>query len=71
MCDTRNEHYYWPMIWNDDVNIIITGSIYECKSFEMIDIRENKWNVYAQNEDESFDKIFGEKLELKVIILVY
>ena len=48
----------WPIIWNDDANILIIGSFYECKLFERIDIRENKWVNYMIN-GKTFNKLFG------------
>ena len=57
LCETNYDHAYWPIIWNDKANIIIIGST-DCRLFERIDIRENKWTDYIIN-DKTFDKLFG------------
>ena len=59
LSDTINAHKYWPIMWNYDVNILIIGSVFKCKSFEIIDIRENKWNNFNINDIETFDELFG------------
>ena len=63
LSDTNGIHSTWPIIWNDDPNIINVASV-DSKSFEMIDIRQNKWLTYITNSSENdndltFNKVFG------------
>ena len=51
------------IIHTDDTNIIIIGSIYGCKSFEIFDIRENKWSDYLINGN-TFDNLFGIQIDV-------
>ena len=59
LSDSRGEHAGWPIIWNDDVNIIHIASTIKCKIFERLDIRENKWRSYITKDNNNFDNIFG------------
>ena len=49
------------IIFSDNQNIIHIASVSDCKLFEKIDIRENKWNIYINNQ--SFDDIFALKIQ--------
>ena len=64
--DTNKPHKTWPMIWNDKPNIINIASIKDCKLFEKIDIRENKWNINRDltNDTKCIDKLFGINIDI-------
>ena len=49
-------------MWNKDnnPNILIIGSSY-AKEFEIIDMRQNKWQNYYINDVLLFDDLFGVK----------
>ena len=59
VCDTLSRHRIWPIIWSDNKNILHIASTKDCKQFEWIDIRENKWNKYIPNNNKSFNDVFG------------
>ena len=65
LTNMNKRHKIWPLIWNDDdnPNIINIASVYQCKIFERIDIRENKWNEYKLNS-KSFDDLFGANIDI-------
>ena len=64
LSDTTEDHRYRPIIWNDDTNIIIIGSMWGSNTFEKIDIRENKWNDYMIN-NKTFNNLFGTHFEIE------
>ena len=63
---TKYIHECWPIIWSDDnnPNIIYIGSIRKCKSFEQIDIRQNKWKKCTINNIEAFDNLFATNINI-------
>ena len=63
LCNTKKKHDTWPIIWNDDANILMIGSIFQCKQFERFDIRENKWYDYMINGN-TFDQLFGAGIKI-------
>ena len=60
LANTNNAHQKWPIIWNENENIVHIASTVKSKYFEKIDIRENKWLDYIKDDD--FDKLFGRKI---------
>ena len=62
--DTNGNHRTWPIIWNDGANVINIASIDDCKLFEKIDIRENKWDVYISDANNAFDNLFATQIDI-------
>ena len=52
LANTNGQHKYWPIMWNENANIIFITS--NCKVIEKIDIRENKWCNYMNNENNDY-----------------
>eukprot|EP01084_Bolivina_argentea_P159891 278489_1 len=59
LADTVGQHDRWPLIWNEQPNIIIIAGASDRKGFESIDIRENKWNDYVLYDNKNVDDLFG------------
>ena len=60
LCDTNNSHTQWPVVWSENNNMIYIASR-TSRSFEKMDLRQNKWTVYIENniENAAFDNVFG------------
>ena len=59
LLDTNNAHKFHPVIWMENSNIIYIASAWS-NSIERMDIRENKWILYASNNSsKTFQRIFG------------
>eukprot|EP01084_Bolivina_argentea_P139331 245125_1 len=56
LSDTNGGHKFNPVIWSENVNIINIASCYY-PMFETMDLRENKWRIYAKN-NKSFETLF-------------
>ena len=62
LANTNGTHRFWPIIWKDNPNVIHIASSEDCKYFEKLDIRQNKWMDYIKNE--SFDSTFGTEINI-------
>ncbi len=62
--DSNSKHTTWPIVWSEYVNVINVASVEGCKTFESLDLRENKWHIYVGNKKKSFDDFFGATISL-------
>ena len=65
--DTNMEYKFHPILWMENSNIINIASSYS-KSFEMMDLRQRKWDVYVKSDgSKTFEDVFGASISANSI----